>query len=890
MSSDQTLFSAFAKDIVNINIEEEMKQSYLSYAMSVIVGRALPDVRDGLKPVHRRVLFAMHELSNDWNKPYKKSARVVGDVLGKYHPHSDVAVYDTIVRLAQDFSLRKPLVDGQGNFGSVDGDSAASMRYTEIRLSKIAHEMLFDLDKETVNFEPNYDGSEHEPVVLPARLPNLLINGSSGIAVGMATNIPPHNVNEVVDACLALLEDPSISIEDLIRIMPAPDFPTYGIIFGLKDVHEGYRTGRGRVIMRARTHFEDLGKDKQAIIIDELPYQVNKARLCEKIGDLVKEKIIDGITDMRDESDKDGMRVYIELRRGENASVILNNLFKMTQMQDSFGINMAALVNGQPRLLNLKSIIEEFIYHRREVVTRRTVFELKKAKDRGHLLEGLAVALANVDEMIAIIKTSQTPVAAKTRLMERNWQAALVVTMLSRVESSNSADVNVRPDWLEANFGMQHDGYYLSENQAQAILELRLQRLTALEQDKIVNEYHDIMDIIIDLLNILTTPARVNQIINDELKELKRQFGDDRRSEIVLDSAEIDMEDLIKPRDMMVTLSHDGYIKTQAVDEYRTQRRGGRGKMASGTKDDDFIQSIFMAHTHDYVLCFSTLGRLYWLKVYNLPEGSRTTRGKPIVNLLPLQVDEKITSILPVKEFTNDKFVFMVTEQGVVKKVELSSFSRPNNRGLIAVNLDDGDKLAGVAITDGKQEIMLFSDGGKAVRFNESGVRHMGRQARGVRGIKLQDGCKVVALLVTDNENAQVLTATERGYGKRTEVMEYRLASRATQGVIAIGVNERNGKLVSALLVADDDEVVLITDGGVLIRTKVDSIRETGRSAMGVKLIDLNTGEKLVDIAKVVEREEAFVSEVDGDSVSDGENIIPETDLLSEGVDNSPQE
>ena len=882
MSNDQTLFSTFAKDVVNINIEEEMKQSYIEYAMSVIVGRALPDVRDGLKPVHRRVLFAMHELSNDWNKPYKKSARVVGDVLGKYHPHSDVAVYDTIVRLAQDFSLRKPLVDGQGNFGSVDGDSAASMRYTEIRLSKIAHEMLFDLDKETVDFAPNYDGSENEPIVLPSRLPNLLVNGSTGIAVGMATSIPPHNVNETVDACLALLADPSISIDDLIAIMPAPDFPTAAIIFGLKDVHEGYRTGRGRVVMRARTHFEDLGKDKQAIIIDELPYQVNKAKLCERIGELVKEKLIDGISDMRDESDKDGMRVYIELRRGENASVILNNLFKMTQMQDSFGINMVALVNGQPRLLNLKGIIEEFIYHRREVVTRRTVFELKKAKERGHLLEGLAVALANVDEMIAIIKTSQTPVAARTRLLERSWQSSLVVSMLSRVEQSADSSVNVRPDWLAPQFGMQHDGYYLSENQAQAILELRLQRLTALEQDKIVNEYHEIMNVIIDLLNILATPARVNQIIADELKELKRQFGDDRKSEIVLDSADINMEDLIKPRDMMVTLSHDGYIKTQAVDEYRTQRRGGRGKMASGTKDDDFIQSIFMAHTHDYVLCFSTLGRMYWLKVYNLPEGSRTTRGKPIVNLLPLQIDEKITSILPVKEFTHDRFIFMVTTQGVVKKVELSAFSRPNNRGLIAINLDDGDKLAGVAITDGKQEIMLFSDGGKAVRFNESGVRDMGRNARGVRGIKLQAGCKVVALLTTDDENAQVLTATERGFGKRTEVGEYRLASRATQGVIAIGVNERNGKLVSALLVGDDDEIMLITDGGVLIRTKVNSIRETGRSASGVKLIDLVDGEKLVDIAKVVEREEAFTSDIDSD-----DNITtPEVDLLSNNESN----
>ncbi|AUR51166.1 DNA gyrase subunit A [Aquella oligotrophica] len=851
MSNDQSpLINSFAREVVNINIEEEMKQSYIEYAMSVIVGRALPDVRDGLKPVHRRVLYAMHELSNDWNKPYKKSARIVGDVIGKYHPHGDTAVYDTIVRMAQPFSLRYMLVDGQGNFGSVDGDSPAAMRYTEIRMSKIAHEMLADIDKETVNFGPNYDGSESEPQVMPTRIPNLLINGTTGIAVGMATNIPPHNLTEIIDGALALLDNPEMTIDELIEIIPAPDFPTAGIIFGIKDIHQGYKTGRGRVIMRARTHFEDIAKDRQAIIIDELPYQVNKAKLCERIGELVKEKIVEGISEIRDESDKSGMRVVIELRRGENANVMLNNLYKLTQMQDSFGINMVALVNGQPRLLNLKSILEEFIYHRREVVTRRTLFELRKAKDRGHILEGLAVALANVDPMIEIIKTSQTPVEAKGRLMERSWESSLVVTMMSRVDSEY-----VRPDGVDKRFGLINGAYYLSEIQAQAILELRLQRLTGLEQEKITQEYHEIMDLIVDLIDILNKPERVNQIIATEMTNIKEQFGDKRRSEIEFDSADIDMEDLIKPRDMVVTLSKEGYVKTQSLDEYRTQKRGGRGKTAAATREDDYIQSLFIAHTHDYVLCFSTLGRMYWLKVYNLPEGSRTTRGKPIINLLPLQMDEKITNILPVKDFSEDKFVFMVTEQGVVKKVNLSEFSRPSSRGIIAIGLDDGDHVAGVELTDGKREIMIFSDGGKAVRFNEEEVRAMGRQARGVRGIKLGDDCRVVALLTTDDVNDNVLTATENGYGKRTTVAEYRLASRGTQGVKAIGESARNGKLVAAKLVADEDEIMLITTGGVLIRTKVDSIRETGRSAQGVKLIDLSDGEKLVDLEKVIETE-----------------------------------
>ncbi|MFN8770343.1 MAG: DNA gyrase subunit A [Neisseriaceae bacterium] len=861
----------FAKDVININIETEMKQSYLDYAMSVIVGRALPDVRDGLKPVHRRVLYAMHEVSNDWNKPYKKSARIVGDVIGKYHPHGDTAIYDTIVRLAQDFSLRDPLIDGQGNFGSVDGDAPAAMRYTEIRMAKIAHEMLADIEKETVNFVPNYDGSETEPLVLPTKLPNMLVNGSTGIAVGMATSIPTHNLNEVVDSCIALLDNPQISIDELIAIMPAPDFPTAGLIFGLKDIHAGYRTGRGRVIMRARTHFEDIVHSREAIIIDELPYQVNKAKLCERIGELVKDKVVEGISEIRDESDKDGMRVVIELKRNENANVILNNLFKLTQMQDSFGINMVALVNNQPRLLNLKNIIEEFIYHRREVVTRRTVFELKKAKERGHILEGLAVALANVEEMIAIIKSSQTPAEAKTRLIDTIWESALIRTMMSRVESDQ-----VRPDWLDKSFGLKESGYKLSETQAQAILEMRLQRLTALEQDKITSEYHQIMDTILNLLDILAKPERVNDIIRNELNEVKQQFGTPRKSEIMLDDSDIDNESLIKPRDMVVLLTHEGYIKTQTLDEYRTQKRGGRGKAAASIKEDDFIQSIFMAHTHDYMLCFSTLGRMYWLKVYNLPEGSRNTRGKPIVNLLPLQSDEKITSILCVSEFSPDKFVFMVTRQGVVKKVDLTAFSKPNSRGIIAINLDDNDKLIGVELTDGKQEIMIFSDSGKAVRFNEKGVRHMGRLARGVRGIRLTSTSKVVALLATDNENAQVLTVTENGYGKRTEVSEYRLASRGTQGVIAIGVTERNGKLVTAKTVSDDDEIMIITSGGVLIRTSVNKIRETGRSAQGVKLIELGNGEKLVDLTKVIEKEDADTNVVE---------IAEQVEIPTENVD-----
>ncbi|MFM2397178.1 MAG: gyrase subunit, partial [Pseudomonadota bacterium] len=707
----------FAKETLPVSLEAEMRKSYLEYAMSVIVGRALPDVRDGLKPVHRRVLFAMHELSNDWNRAYKKSARIVGDVIGKYHPHGDTAVYDTIVRMAQNFSLRYPLVDGQGNFGSVDGDNAAAMRYTEIRMSRIAHELLADLDKETVDFGPNYDGSEHEPLVFPARFPNLLVNGSSGIAVGMATNIPPHNLSEVIDACFALLKNPEIDIEELIDIVPAPDFPTAGFIYGLAGVKEGYRTGRGRVVMRGRTHFEDIGKgDRQAIIIDELPYQVNKANLLIKVGELVREKRIEGITEIRDESDKSGMRAVIELRRGEMPEVVLNHLYKHTQLQDSFGMNMVALLDGQPKLLNLKQFLDAFLRHRREVVTRRTIFELRKARERGHVLEGLAVALSNVDEIIALIKSAATPAIAKIDLMAKAWRSTLVEEMLSRVSDAS------RPETLSPEFGMLGNGeqraYKLSDVQAQAILELRLQRLTGLEQDKIVGEYRDVMDKIADLLDILAKPERVTQIITDELVAIKNQYGDKRRSEIITYTHDMSMEDFVTPEDVVVTLSHGGYMKAQKLDEYRAQKRGGRGKQAASTKEDDFVDNLFIANTHDYILCFSSRGRVYWLKVYDLPQGNRTMRGKPIVNLLPLEEGEKINAILPVREFPEDKFVFFATSEGTVKKTALSDFANPRKAGIIAINLDEGDFLIGVAITDGKHDVMLFSDEGRAVRFD----------------------------------------------------------------------------------------------------------------------------------------------------------------------------
>ncbi len=842
----------FAKETLPISLEEEMRRSYLDYAMSVIVGRALPDVRDGLKPVHRRVLFAMSELGNDWNKPYKKSARIVGDVIGKYHPHGDTAVYDTIVRMAQDFSLRYMLVDGQGNFGSIDGDNAAAMRYTEIRMAKIAHEMLADIDRETVDFGPNYDGSEHEPLVLPAKIPNLLINGSSGIAVGMATNIPPHNLTEVGKACLALLENPETSIDELIELVPAPDFPTAGIIYGLSGVREGYRTGRGRVIMRARCHFEDIGKgERQAIIIDELPYQVNKANLLIKIGELVRDKRIEGISDLRDESDKSGMRVVIELKRGENADVILNNLYKDTQMQDTFGMNMVALVDGQPRLLNLKQMLDAFLRHRREVVTRRTVFELKKARDRGHILEGLAVALSNVDEIIQIIKSSETPPIAKEKLMGKAWRSALVEEMLARVEPDFS-----RPAGLAPQYGLQKDGYHLSDVQAQRILEMQLQRLTNLEQDKIVGEYREVMERIADLLDILANSSRVTQIIREELNQVMEQFGDKRRSQIVTDTQDLSMEDLIAPEDMVVTLSHSGYIKTQPLADYRAQKRGGRGKQAAGTKEDDFIEKLFVANTHDYILCFSNRGRMYWLKVYNVPQGGRASRGKPIVNLLPLVEGEKINTLLPVKTFDDEHYVFMATSNGIVKKTPLTEFSRPRTAGIIAVGLDDGDFLIGAAITDGKHDVMLFSDGGKAVRFDENDVRPMGRNARGVIGMRLGEGKQVISLLVAENETDSVLTATENGYGKRTLITEYTRHARGTQGMIAIQTTARNGKVVAATLVTEDDEIMLITDGGVLIRTRVKEIREMGRATQGVTLINLDEGQKLIGIESIQESED----------------------------------
>ncbi|MHB1233507.1 MAG: DNA gyrase subunit A [Burkholderiales bacterium] len=846
----------FAKETLPVSLEEEMRNSYLDYAMSVIVGRALPDVRDGLKPVHRRVLFAMHESNSVWNRPYVKCARVVGDVLGKYHPHGDSATYEALVRMAQDFSMRYMLIDGQGNFGSVDGDSPAAYRYTESRLARIASELLADIDKETVDFVPNYDGKEMEPTVLPAKIPNLLINGSSGIAVGMATNIPPHNLNEVVDACLALLAQPGITIDELIEIVPAPDFPTAGILYGTAGIIEGYRTGRGRVVMRARTHFEDLDKggNRQSIIIDELPYQVNKANLLIKIGELVREKRIEGISDLRDESDKSGMRVAIELKRGEMPEVVLNNLYKLTPMQDTFGMNMVALVDGQPRLLNLKQMLDAFLRHRREVVTRRTLFELRKARERGHILEGLAVALSNVDEIIALIKASETPAIAKDRLMEKMWHSQLVADMLARAVSDTQAS---RPEGLAPEFGMSQQGYRLSDTQAQAILELRLQRLTGLEQDKIVTEYKEVLEKIADFIDILAKPARITQIIQDELGQVKAQYGDKRRSEIVQNAQDISLEDLIAPQDVVVTLSHSGYIKAQALDEYRAQKRGGRGKQAMTTKEDDFIENLFIANTHHYILCFSNRGRVYWLKVYEVPQGSRISRGKPIVNLLPIEEHEKITALLPVKAFDEQHYVFMATAQGTVKKTPLTDFSRPRTSGIIAVSLDDGDYLVGAAITDGTHDVMLFSDGGKAVRFEESDVRPMGRGAHGVRGMRLAPGQRVISMLVAETETQSVLTATENGYGKRTPISEYTRHGRGTQGMIAIQTTARNGRVVAATLADEQDEIMLITTGGVLIRTPVKGIREMGRATQGVTLINTAEGEKLVGLQRIVEADEA---------------------------------
>ncbi len=851
----------FAKETLPISLEEEMRRSYLDYAMSVIVGRALPDVRDGLKPVHRRVLFAMHESNNVWNRPYVKCARVVGEVMGKYHPHGDSAIYDTLVRMAQDFSLRYPLVDGQGNFGSIDGDNAAAMRYTECRLDKIAAEMLADIDKETVDFHPNYDGKEHEPGVLPARIPNLLINGAAGIAVGMATNIPPHNLGEVIDACQLLLRNQDASIDELIELIPAPDFPTAGIIYGVAGVREGYRTGRGRVVMRARTHFEELDRgNRSSIIVDELPYQVNKRLLLERIADLVNDKKLEGISDIRDESDKSGMRVVIELKRGEMPEIVLNNLYKNTQLQDTFGINMVALVDGQPRLLNLKQMLEYFLAHRREVVTRRTLFELRKARDRGHVLEGLAVAIANVDEMIELIKSSPTPPVAKERLMQRDWSAGVAGEMLARAGSDLSA---YKPEGLEPHWGLHGSTYRLSDVQAQEILQMRLQRLTGLEQDKIVQEYREVIEAISDLLDILSKPERITQIIRDELAAIRGEFAegkaDARRSVIEYNATELDTEDLITPTDMVVTLSHSGYIKSQPLSEYRAQRRGGRGRQATATKDEDWIDQLFIANTHDYLLCFSNRGRVYWLKVWEVPQGSRAARGRPIVNLFPLADAEKITVVLPVKSFDEQHFVFMSTALGTVKKTPLTDFSNPRKAGIIAVDLDEGDYLIGAAVTDGAHDVMLFSDSGKAVRFDENDVRPMGRNARGVRGMFLEDGQHVIAMLVAGDESQSVLTATENGFGKRTPIVEYTRHGRGTKGMIAIQTTERNGKVVAAVLVEPDDEIMLITTGGVLVRTRVSEIREMGRATQGVTLIAVDEGTTLSGVQRVVE------SDSDGD-------------------------
>ena len=837
-----------ARSIMPVNIEDEMRQSYMDYAMSVIVGRALPDVRDGLKPVHRRVLFAMNEMGNDYNKPYKKSARIVGDVIGKYHPHGDSAVYDTIVRMAQDFSLRYVLVDGQGNFGSVDGDAPAAMRYTEIRMARIAHELLEDIDKETVDYAPNYDGAEREPVVLPTRLPNLLVNGSSGIAVGMATNIPPHNLTEVINACIALLEDENLSLDELIEYIPGPDFPTAGIINGSQGIHEAYRTGRGRIYMRARSHIETDEKNGQnAIVVTELPYQVNKARLQEKIAELVKEKKLTGIRELRDESDKDGMRLVIELRRGEVPEVIMNNLYQFTALQSVFGINLVALDDGQPRLMTLKGMLDAFVRHRREVVVRRTLYELRKARARAHILEGLAAALANIDPMIELIKTSASPAEAKRGLLASPWKPGAVTALLERV----GADMS-RPDDLPEELGLSADGYRLSEVQAQAILDLRLQKLTGLEQEKIIKEYEELLETIGDLLDVLSRPQRLVEVIRAELEEIREQYGDERRTEIIDDQLNLTMEDLITEQDVVVTLSHAGYAKTQPLDAYRLQRRGGRGKSATAVKDEDFVDKLFIASTHDTLLCFSSLGRLYWLKVYELPQASRAAKGKPIVNLLPLSEGERINAVLPIREFSDDLYVFMATLNGTVKKTSLKSFSRARPSGIKAIELTEGNRLVNVELTDGEHEVMLFSDAGKVIRFREADVRSMGRAARGVRGIRLGPDDKVISLIIV-RESKAVLTATANGYGKRTPLEEYPLRSRGGQGVISIQTNERNGRVVGAQVVDEDDEIMLISDQGTLIRMRSSDVSVVGRNTMGVTLVNLNEGETLAGVERIVD-------------------------------------
>ncbi|MDT0581409.1 DNA topoisomerase (ATP-hydrolyzing) subunit A [Brumicola blandensis] len=865
-----------AKEILPINIEDELKNSYLDYAMSVIVGRALPDVRDGLKPVHRRVLFAMNELKNDYNKPYKKSARVVGDVIGKYHPHGDSAVYDTIVRMAQPFSLRYMLVDGQGNFGSVDGDSAAAMRYTEIRMAKIAHELLADLEKETVNFVPNYDGQEHIPEVLPTKVPNLLVNGSSGIAVGMATNIPPHNLTEVINGCIELINNPELTFEELLDIIPGPDFPTAAIISGRKGIIDAYKTGRGKIYLRARAEIEQEDNGKETIIVHEIPYQVNKARLIEKIAELVKEKRVEGISALRDESDKDGMRIVIEVKRNESAEVLLNHLYANTQLQTVFGINMVALDNTQPRVFNLKDILQKFILHRREVVTRRTVFELKKARDRAHILEGLAIALANIDPIIELIKKSQSPSDAKKSLIAQGWDLGDVAEMLAR--AGNDA---ARPDWLAPEFGIRDGQYFLTEEQAQAILDLRLNKLTGLEHDKILEEYKALLDIIAELLHILASSERLMEVIREELEAVREEFGDERRTEITAASHDIDIEDLIEREDVVVTLSREGYVKYQKLSDYEAQRRGGKGKSATKMKDEDFIEKLLVANTHDHILCFSTRGRLYWLKVYQLPLASRNARGRPIVNILPLEEGERITAILPIQEFEAGKYVFMATTNGTVKKTELTQYSRPRANGIIAVNLNDGNELIGVDLTDGSSEIMLFSDAGKVVRFSEDQVRPMGRTATGVRGIRLMDNEKVVSLIVPQGEG-DILTATENGFGKRTPIGEYPAKSRATKGVVSIKVSERNGLVVGAIQVDESKEIMLISDQGTLVRTRASEVSTVGRNTQGVRLIRTAEDETVVGLQRIDEIEDEGV-ELD----EDGNPIVVETADAAEDATNA---
>ena len=861
--------ASVAKEIISVNLEDEMRRSYLDYAMSVIVGRALPDVRDGLKPVHRRALFAMHVLGNDWNKAYKKSARVVGDVIGKYHPHGDTAVYDTIVRMAQDFSMRYPLVDGQGNFGSVDGDAPAAMRYTEVRMAKIAHQVLADLEKETVDFTANYDESEHEPSVMPSRVPNLLVNGSSGIAVGMATNIPPHNLTEVINACLAMIEQPDITVAELIEIMPGPDFPTSAIINGRQGIHEAYETGRGRVHIRSRSHIEvDEKSSKEKIVVTELPYQVNKARLLEKIAELVKEKKIEGITELRDESDKDGIRVVIELRRGEVSEVILNNLYKQTQMQNVFGINMVALVDGQPRLLTLRQVLQAFLRHRRDVVTRRTIFELRKAREKAHVLEGQAVALANIDEVIAMIKASSNPAEARAALLQTAWQPGAVTDMLQRAGADAS-----RPENIAAEMGL-HDGqYFLSEVQAQAILDLRLHRLTGLEQDKIVSDYAELLSLIEGLLLILSSPEKLMQVIQEELAEIKENFGDERRTEISSARVDLSLEDLIQEEDVVVTLSHAGYAKSQPLDVYQAQHRGGRGKAATSVKDEDFVDNLFVANTHDTILCFSSLGKVYWMKVYELPQAGRTSRGKPIVDLLPLQEDERINAILPVKDFTQEAYVFMATSQGVVKKTPLEDFSRPRSSGIIALDLREGDHLIGVEITTGEYDVILVASTGKSIRFAEQDVRPMGRTATGVRGMRIDESHEVISVMVVEHndETHQVLIGTANGFGKRTPMQDFPQQKRGGQGVIAVQTTDRNGDVIGAVMVAEDDQAMLITDQGTLVRTAVHEISSMGRNTQGVTLIRLGEDEHMTEIEAVqtLEGADDAIDSADDASVDD---------------------